>query len=137
MAPNNNNNNNITKEDLIGLHHVNVNALLRNFLKYGQGNYNTSPNIRSKRLNDFPKLDMINKSYDDEDPVYVPKLKLPKWLTTKRNNSNKSLKRKRNNVNNSNNLNKSLKRKRNNSNNLNLNIIKRLIISNNSNNSNN
>ena len=62
MAPNNNNNNNITKEDLIGLHHVNVNALLRNFLKYGQGNYNTSPNIRSKRLNDFPKLDMINKS---------------------------------------------------------------------------
>lgn len=93
--------NNITNEDLIGLHSVNLNALLKNFLKYGKGTYNTSPNIRSKRLNNLPKLDMINKSYVDEEPVYVPKLKLPKMIDSKKNNLNKSLKRKRSNSNNS------------------------------------
>lgn len=116
-------NNNITNEDLIGLHRVNVNALVRNLLKYGQGNYNTSPNIRSKRLNDFPKMEMINKSYIDEEPVYVPKLKLPKWMINK-NKLNNSVKRKRNNSTNSNislkqKHNNSIKRKRNMSNNSN------------------
>jgi len=108
--PNNNNNNNnnnnksnITNDDLIGLHRVNLNALVRNIIKYGQGNHNTSPNIRSKRLNNLPKINMINKSYVYEEPVYVPKLKLPKYLTSNTSNSNKSVKRKRNNSNNSNN----------------------------------
>ena len=93
--------NNITNEDLIGLHRINVNALVRNFLKYGKGTYNRSPNIRSKRLNNLPTLDMINKSFVYEEPVYVPKLKMPKMIDFKTNNSNKSLKRKRNNSNNS------------------------------------
>jgi len=109
------NNNNITNEDLIGLHRVNVNALVRNLLKYGQGNSNTSPNIRSKRLNDFPKMEMINKSYVHEEPVFVPKLKLPKWMSNKMNNFNNSVKRKRNNSTKSSNSNISLKEKRNNS----------------------
>jgi len=106
MSNNNNNNNkktnnktnnsNITNEDLIGLHHVNVNALFKNFLVHGQGSRNTSPNIRSTRLDNLPKIDMINKSYVDEEPVYVPKLKLPPL--PKQNNSKKSLKRKRSNT---------------------------------------
>lgn len=70
--------NNITNEDLLGLYPVNVNALVENFKKYGKGNRNKSPNIRSPRLNNLPKMRgfRFNNSYEEEEPVYVPKMKL-------------------------------------------------------------
>lgn len=61
---------NIEDEDLVGLYPVNINAVVRNVQKYGRGNGNTSRNIRSKRLNDLPKMPGFNT-----EPLYVPKLR--------------------------------------------------------------
>ena len=71
-------NNNLTNEDVLGLYPVNINALVENFKKYGIGNRNRSPTIRSPRLNNLPKVKgfKFNSSYEEEEPVYVPKLKL-------------------------------------------------------------
>jgi hypothetical protein len=71
---------NLTNEDLEGLYPVNVNALVENVKKYGRGNRNRSPNIRSPRLNDLPVISgfQFNSNYEREReaPVYVPKMKL-------------------------------------------------------------
>jgi hypothetical protein len=73
-----NNNNNLKDEDLLGLYPVDVNAMVNNLKKYGIGNRNRSPNIRSPRLNDLPvkRGFKFNNNYEREEPVLVPKLKL-------------------------------------------------------------
>jgi hypothetical protein len=68
---------NISDEDLVGLYPVNLNAVVRNVQAYGRGNRNVSPNIRSKRLNNLPKMPgfAFGDDYEEDEPLYVPKLK--------------------------------------------------------------
>lgn len=78
-------NNNLKDENLLGLHPVDLNAMVNNFKKYGLGNRNRSPNIRSPRLNDLPVKPgfKFNNNYEREEPVLVPKLKLKMLPSTK------------------------------------------------------
>jgi hypothetical protein len=79
-------NNNITNEDLLGLYPVNLNALVDNVMRYGKGNrksvseYKKSPSqIIFPRLKGF----RFNNSYEEEEPVLVPRLKLGTLKTKK------------------------------------------------------